>query len=60
MALASRLCDEASDGEILVSPQLQAAVEELVKSERAPEVTLKGFHKPIAPYNVLGLVGDQV
>ncbi len=41
-------------------PQLQAAVEELAKSERAPEVTLKGFHKPIAPYNVLGLVGDQV
>ena len=60
VALASRLCDEASDGEILVSPQLQAAVEELAKSERAPEVTLKGFHKPIAPYNVLGLVEDQV
>jgi class 3 adenylate cyclase len=59
VALASRLCDEASDGEILVSPQVQAVVEELVKSERAPAATLKGFQKPIAPYNVLGLVGHQ-
>jgi DNA-binding response OmpR family regulator len=56
VALASRLCDEAADGEILVSPQVQAAVEDLVKSERLGEATLKGFHKPIAPYNVLGLV----
>jgi DNA-binding response OmpR family regulator len=60
VALAARLCDEAADGEILVSPQVQAAVEHLVKSERLPEVTLKGFHKPIAPYNVLGLVDDQL
>ena len=60
VALASRLCDEASDGEILVSPQVQAAVEPFVKSERIAEVTLKGFHKPIGPYNVLGLNEDQV
>jgi adenylate cyclase len=59
VALASRLCDDASDGEILVSPQVQAAVEDLVKSERLAEVNLKGFHKPIAPYNVLGLVEGQ-
>lgn len=55
VALASRLCDEASDGDILVSPQVEAAIEDLVESKRLPEVTLKGFHKPIAPYNVLGL-----
>jgi class 3 adenylate cyclase len=58
VALASRLCDEAADGEILVTPQVQAAVEHLVKCDHLPEVTLKGFHKPIAPYNVLGLVED--
>ena len=59
VALASRLCDEASDGEILVSPQVQDAVEDIVKSERLEELTLKGFHKPIAPYSMLGLVEDQ-
>ncbi|MGH9037424.1 MAG: response regulator [Acidimicrobiia bacterium] len=53
VALASRLCDEAADGEILVSPQVQAAVEDLVESKPLPEVTLKGFHRPITPYNVL-------
>lgn len=56
VALASRLCDEASNGDILVSPQIQARVEHLVKAERLGEMTLKGFHKPIAPYNVLALV----
>jgi DNA-binding response OmpR family regulator len=60
VALASRLCDEASDGEILVSPQVQDAAEGVMKSERLAELTLKGFHKPIAPYNVLGLVEDQL
>jgi CheY-like chemotaxis protein/class 3 adenylate cyclase len=55
VALASRLCDEAADGEILVSPQVAAAVEDLVESKRLPEVTLKGFHKPVVPYTVLGL-----
>jgi DNA-binding response OmpR family regulator len=53
VALASRLCDEAADGQILVSPQVQAAVEQLVESQRLPQVTLKGFHRPITPYNVL-------
>jgi CheY-like chemotaxis protein/class 3 adenylate cyclase len=55
VALASRLCDEASDGEILVSPQVRAAVESVVESERLPEMTLKGFQNPIAPYRVAGL-----
>ena len=59
VALASRLCDEAANQEILVSPQVQAAVEDMVESKQLSEMTLKGFHKPIAPYNVLGLVDDQ-
>jgi DNA-binding response OmpR family regulator len=53
VALASRLCDEAADGEILISPQVQAAVEHLVESKPLPEVSLKGFHRPVTPYNVL-------
>jgi adenylate cyclase len=53
--LASRLCDEARNGEILISPRVLAAVEHLVDSDRLPEVALKGFHKPITPHNVRGL-----
>jgi adenylate cyclase len=59
VSLASRLCDEASDGEILVSAQVQAAIAHLVETKRLPEVTLKGFHKPIAPHSLLGFRRSQ-
>jgi CheY-like chemotaxis protein len=55
VALASRLCDQAADDQILVSPQVQAAVAELVDSKPLPDVSLKGFHRPVTPYNVLSL-----
>jgi CheY-like chemotaxis protein len=55
VALASRLCDEAADGEILVTPQLQAAVEHVADSKPLPEVSLKGFHRPVTPWSVLEL-----
>ena len=57
--LASRLCDEARNGEILIAPRVQSAVEDLADSERLPDVALKGFHKPITPHNVLGLRAHQ-
>jgi adenylate cyclase len=53
--LASRLCDEARGGQILISQRVYAAVEELVKVEPAGELSLKGFHKPVPTFNVLGL-----
>jgi adenylate cyclase len=56
--LAARLCGEAKSGEILIAPRVQAAVEELVESQRLPDVTLKGFHKPVPVYNVVSLKGE--
>jgi class 3 adenylate cyclase len=53
--LASRLCGEAKPSQILVSQRLLATVEELVAVEPVGELTLKGFHRPITAYNVLGL-----
>jgi len=53
--LAARLCDEAGNGEILIAPRVQTAVEHLVDSERLPDITLKGFRKPIGPHNVRAL-----
>jgi adenylate cyclase len=53
--LASRLADEASGGQILIAQRLYAEVEGLVDAEPAGEVTLKGFQRPIAAFNVLGV-----
>jgi len=53
--LAARLCGEARTGEILIAPRVQAEVEDMVQSQRLPDVTLKGFHKPISVYSVVGL-----
>ena len=55
--LASRLCDEARGGQILVSQRVYAAVEDLVQAEPAGEFSLKGFHRPVPSYNVLGVKG---
>jgi class 3 adenylate cyclase len=53
--LASRLSDEARAGQILISQQVQAAVEELADVEPMGELTLKGFHRPVIAYNVIRL-----
>ena len=53
--LASRLCDEARGGQILVSQRVYTAVEELVQAEPAGELSLKGFHKPVPTFNVVGM-----
>jgi len=50
--LASRLCDEAADGEILLSPRAYAAVEDRIESGAASEVTLKGFSSPVDIFRV--------
>ena len=55
--LASRLCDEAQAGQILLSQRVYAAVEELVEAEPLGEVTLRGFLKAASTFNVLRLKG---
>jgi len=53
--LASRLCGEAKPGQILVSKRVLAMSEGLLEVESAGELALKGFHRPIPAFNVLGL-----
>ncbi len=55
--LAFRLCGEAKGGQILISQRVHAAVEDVVEAESVGEVALKGFHRPVAAYNVLRLKG---
>jgi DNA-binding response OmpR family regulator/GGDEF domain-containing protein len=53
--LASRLCSEAKAGQILVSQMVFGFVEELVTVEAVGELTLKGFHRAVPAYHVIGL-----
>jgi class 3 adenylate cyclase len=55
--LASRLCDEAQAGQILISQRVYAAVEKLAQVEPVGELVLKGFHRPISAFEVLGVKG---
>ena len=54
--VASRLCDEAKPGQILISPRVLTKVENAVKVEPVGEFELKGIRRPLAAYNVLGAV----
>ena len=54
--VASRLCDEAKPGQILISPRVLTKVENAVKVEPVGEFELKGIRRPLAAYNVLGVV----
>lgn len=51
--VASRLCDEAKPGQILISPRVRQAVDKAVTVEPVGEFTLKGIHRPMTAYNVL-------
>jgi adenylate cyclase len=53
--LASRLADEATAGQILISQRLYADVEDDVEVEPVGEFTLKGFQRPVAAFNVIAV-----
>jgi adenylate cyclase len=53
--LASRLADEATAGQILISQRLYAEIEEHVEVEPAGEFKLKGFQRPVPAFNVLAV-----
>jgi adenylate cyclase len=50
--VASRLCDEAKPGQILISPRVRLAVDDAVTIEPIGEFTLKGIRRPMMTYNV--------
>jgi class 3 adenylate cyclase/CheY-like chemotaxis protein len=56
--LASRLCDEARGGQILVSQKVMGRIEHLVLAQRVADLDLKGVHKSVPAFNVTGLA-DQ-
>jgi len=51
--LASRLCDEAKAGQIVVSQRVLTEVEQSVDANALEPMELKGFKKPIPAYDIL-------
>jgi class 3 adenylate cyclase len=54
--VASRLCDEAKPGQILISPRVLTKVENAVQVEPVGEFELKGIRRPLAAYNVVASI----
>ena len=54
--VASRLCDEAKPGQILISPRVLTKVENAVSVEPVGEFALKGIRRPLAAYNVVAAI----
>jgi class 3 adenylate cyclase len=53
--VASRLCDEAKSGQILITPRVLTAIGDAVAVERIGEFALKGIRRPLEAHNVLAL-----
>jgi class 3 adenylate cyclase/putative methionine-R-sulfoxide reductase with GAF domain len=58
--VASRLCDEAKPGQILISPRVLMAVENAVTVEPVGEFALKGIRRPLAAYNVVAAASSKI
>src|SRR3984957_9094913 len=50
--LASRLCDEAKNGQVLIDVNVLDAVEKRADIEFSEELVLKGFSRPVQAFNV--------
>jgi class 3 adenylate cyclase/CheY-like chemotaxis protein len=58
--LAARLCGEAKTGQIVIPERLLASVGDVVKTTPLGELSLKGFNRPVAAYDVLGLIDEPL
>jgi adenylate cyclase len=56
--LSARLCGEAKNGQILISPRIFSKTEPKIEVEPVGEMSLKGFHRPVFVHNVLGVLPD--
>jgi class 3 adenylate cyclase/CheY-like chemotaxis protein len=57
--LAARLCDEARNGQILVTRRVAGAIDKEVELEPLGDIALKGLSRPVAALNVGGRLTSQ-
>ena len=53
--LASRLADEATGGQVLITQRLYAEVEDSIEAVPAGEFALKGFSRPVPAFDVVAV-----
>jgi adenylate cyclase len=53
--LASRLADEATGGQVLITQRLYAEVDDFVEAVPAGEFALKGFTRPVTAFDVVAV-----
>jgi adenylate cyclase len=53
--LASRLADEATGGQVLITQRLYAEVDDFVEAVPAGEFALKGFTRPVTAFDVIAV-----
>jgi len=53
--LASRLCDKAQSGQVLIAESVSAKIDALAEVRRIGDLSLKGFLKPVAVLEVMAL-----
>ena len=58
--LAARLCGEAKDTQILVAQRVFAKVEASIEAAPVGDLVLKGFHRPVPAYNILGICSEDL
>jgi adenylate cyclase len=58
--VASRLCDEAKPGQILISRRVLVKVEGVATVEPVGDFTLKGISRPVTAYNVVSAVSSKI
>jgi adenylate cyclase len=54
--LASRLCGEAMDSQILIDTKVKTALDSWIHTEEVGDLTIKGLSRPIRVFNILGLL----
>ena len=58
--LAARLCSAAEPWQVLVTQRVSAAVDDVAVVRPVGELTLRGFSRPVATYDVIGLDAARV
>lgn len=53
--LASRFCDEAQDGQIIISQNIHAELENRIEAKSLGKLKLKGVSRPVQAFSLIGL-----
>jgi adenylate cyclase len=57
--LASRLCDKAKSGQVLITESVYAKIEDMAEVKPIGDVSFKGFLKPVPVLEVVALIDDS-